>query len=430
MESAFSPKFRLTYPDTSRYLIEMGSAGSGKSERAAAKILMRVLLEEGHRFVTWRKVGKSIRNSTFKLFKDQISRWGLNQVFDIKETDMTIINKLNQNEILSIGLDDREKIKSLTSPTGFWIEEITELDEADFNQLDTRLRGHTKHYKQIMGTFNPISEYHWIKDRFFPEYVEQKRKERGYAYLTREIKIEDRIVRVPALMVHSTYKDNPFLDDEYKATLESYADIDPAYYRIYTLGEWGSIGNLIYPKGFEILDVYPEAFDEEIYGLDFGFNNPTAFGKIGIRDLEYYTFDLFYERGYTNSDLKQELFDMKREDGTPELKDGSTVYCDCAEPARIKELNDFFNLNGRVVDFLPADKSVKDGIDFVKAAKVYSKRDNVNINKEVKSYKWKETSDGKVIDGEPVKINDHTMDWIRYALYTHSLSPELKMGFV
>ena len=408
----------------------MGSAGSGKSERAAAKLLMRLMMEEGHRFVCWRKVGKSIRNSTFKLFKDQIQRWKLGQIFDIKETDMTIINKLNGNEILSIGLDDREKIKSLTSPTGFWIEEITELEEADFNQLDTRLRGYTKNYKQIIGTFNPISEYHWIKDRFFPEYVEQKRKEKGYAYLVREIKVDDKVVKVPALMVHSTYKDNQFLDDEYKATLESYKFIDPAYYRIYTEGEWGSIGNLIYPNGFKILDVYPESFDDEIYGLDFGFNNPTAFGKIGIRDQNLYTFELFYEKGYTNSMLCEELLNMKREDGSWELKNGSIIYCDSSEPARIKELNDYFIKNGRIVDFLPADKSVKDGIDYIKSKTVYSKQDNVNINKEVKSYKWKETNDGKVIDGEPVKINDHAMDWIRYAGYTNSLGVELKMGFV
>lgn len=421
---------KLTFPDTSRYLIEMGSAGSGKSERAAAKVLMRNLMESGHRFVCWRKVGKSIRNSTFKLLKDQIQRWNLGQVFDVKETDMTIINRLNGNEILSIGLDDREKIKSLTSPTGFWIEEITELDEKDFNQLDTRLRGFTKHYKQIIGTFNPISEYHWLKDRFFPEYVEQRRKEKGYAYLSKDIKVEDKFVNVSALLVHSTYKDNPFLDDEYKATLESYKIIDPAYYRIYALGEWGSIGNLIYPQGFKILDEYPSIFEEEIYGLDFGFNNPTCLVKLGIRDREYYSYELFYEKGYTNADLGQELLNMNREDGTPELKDASIVYCDNAEPARIKELNDLFARNGRSVDFVPADKSVKDGIDFIKSIRVYSKEDNININREVKSYKWKETSDGKVIDGEVVKINDHSMDALRYAAYTHSLTPELKMGFI
>lgn len=421
-ENAFSPKFKITYPDTSRYLIEMGSAGSGKSERAAAKILMRTITEEDHRFICWRKVGKSIRNSTFKLLKDQIQRWKLGKIFDIKETDMTIVNRLNGNEILSIGLDDREKIKSLTSPTGFWIEEITELEEADFNQIDTRLRGYSKNYKQIIGTFNPISEYHWIKNRFFPEEVEQRRKEKGYAYLVRDVKIEGKVISVPALMVHSTYKDNPFLDDEYKATLESYAQIDPAYYTIYTKGEWGSIGNLIYPNGFKILSEYPE-FEDEIYGLDFGFNNPTAFGRIGIRDQKYYIEELFYERGYTNSMLIEELLKMN-------IKDGSIVYCDSAEPARIKELNDSFSNHGRCVDFIPADKSVKDGIDCIKSAEIYSKAENVNVNKEVKTYKWKETSDGKVVDGEPVKINDHAMDFIRYAIYTYSLSPALKMAFI
>lgn len=400
------------------------------SERAAAKFLIRMLTEKPHRFVCFRKVGKTIRNSQFKLLKDQIQRWNLSKAFDVKETDMVIICKANKNEMLSIGMDDREKIKSLTSITGAWVEEPTELDESDFNQIDTRLRGYTQNYKQIYGTFNPISEHNWIKGRFFDEYVEQTIKDKGFAYTTKEIPMDGAIVRLESLMVHSTYKDNPFLPAEDRATLESYKEIDIQHYKIYALGEWGSIGNLIYPDGFRILESYPTAFEEELYGLDFGFNNPTALIKASIRDQEFYLDELFYEKGFTNTDLGQELLKMKREDGTWELKDGSVVYCDCAEPARIKELNDLFSNNGRSVDFLPADKSVKDGIDYLKSQKIYSKPSNVNINKEVKGYKWKETSDGKVIDGEPVKINDHAMDAIRYPLYTHSLSPDLKMAFI
>lgn len=422
-ETAFSPLFKVTYPCTSRYLIEKGGAASGKSERAAAKILLRTILEEGHRFVCWRKVGKSIRNSTFKLLKDQIYRWKLQDLFDIKETDMTIINKINGNEILSIGMDDREKIKSLTSPTGFWIEEMTEFEEEDFNQLDTRLRGFTRNYKQIIGTFNPISEFHWIKNRFFDEYAENQLKKHSFYDYFKDIKVENDIVRLYTTLVHSTYKDNPFLDEETKATYESYADIDPQHYRVYALGEWGSIGNLIYPNGFVFLDEYPEQFDEIIYGLDFGFNNPSAFIKIGIRDKEYYTDELIYEKNLSNNDLADRIAQFEGENY-------SIIYADSGEPARIKALNDIFFERGIKFEVRNSDKSVKDGIYFLKGCRIYTHKDNTYLNKEVKFYKWKENQDGKPIEGEPLKINDHLLDALRYAVYTHSLSPELKMAFI
>ncbi len=421
-ETAFTSLFQKTYPCTSRYLIEKGGAASGKSERAAAKILLRTLIENDHRIVCWRKVGKSIRNSTFKLLKDQINRWGLQNIFDIKETDMVFTNKLNGNEILNIGLDDREKIKSLTSPTSFWIEEMTELEEEDFNQLDTRLRGFTKNYKQIIGTFNPISEYHWIKNRFFDEYSEaQIKKNKIYTY-SKDVTIEGKIIRLYTTLVHSTYKDNNFLDDETKATYESYKDIDETHYKIYALGEWGTIGNLVFPNGLVFLDEYPENFDDVIYGLDFGFNNPTAFVKVGIKDKEYYVEELIYEKGLTNDELKLRLKEFAPEEYR-------TIYADSAEPARIKALNEYFYDEGIKFDIKQADKSVKDGVNYLKLNKIYTKRENVNLNKEIQYYKYKE-KDGKAIEGEVLKVNDHAIDAMRYAIYTYSLSPELKIAFI
>lgn len=412
---------KVVYPFAGRYIMEKGGAGSGKSERAAAKLILRMMTETPHRFVCFRKVGKTIRNSQYKLLKDQVQRWGLQKAFEFKDTEMTTICKANGNECLSIGMDDREKIKSLTSITSAWVEEPTELDESDFNQIDTRLRGYSKNYKQIYGTFNPISEYSWLKNRFFNEYVEQNLKIRGHAYTVKEIEIDGEIVKLESLMVHSTYKDNQFLPKEDRATLESYKDIDIQHYNIYALGMWGSIGNLIYTN-FKFKEEYPE-FDDVIYGIDFGFNNPTALVKVGIRDKEYYLEELFYEKGYTNSMLCEELLRM-------DIKDGSIIFADSAEPARIKEINDYFSVHGRMIDVIPADKSVKDGIDHLKSISIYSNPNNVNLNRELKSYKWKETSDGKVVDGEPVKLNDHLLDATRYAIYTYSLSPEIKMAFI
>ena len=175
------------YRDKRRYLVLYGGAGSGKSVFAAQKILVRMLTEQPHRFLVVRKVARTLRFSVFSLFQDMIAQWNLTPLFKINKSDMTI-TCINGNQIIFAGLDDVEKLKSIAGVTGIWIEEASELEERDFHQLDLRLRGPTKHYKQIILTFNPISALHWLKKVFF------------------DFKKEN------ATVVKSIYKDNKFID--------------------------------------------------------------------------------------------------------------------------------------------------------------------------------------------------------------------------
>lgn len=210
------------YKNKNRYLVLYGGAGSGKSVFAAQKIIFRLLTEQNHKFLVVRKVAKTLRESTFSLLRSVISEWGMTKLFDINKTDMTITCKLNQNKIVHAGLDDVEKMKSIHGITGIWIEEASELEQQDFQQLDLRLRGHTTNYKQIILSFNPISSLHWLKDIFF---------DKG---------------RDDSKVVHSTYLNNEFIDDDYKNVLESMKDEDEYYYMVYALGEWGVVGKTIF----------------------------------------------------------------------------------------------------------------------------------------------------------------------------------------
>lgn len=162
----FNPCYIPTYNFTGRYLHFYGSAGSGKSEWVAAgKILLRAMNEEGHRFLYYRKVAKTIRNSQFQLFKDIIARWKVTDLFKINKTDMNIIYRPNGSELIASGLDDVEKLKSITGLTGTWGEEMTEMTEDDFDQIDLRMRGFTKYYKQHIFSYNPIDDQHWLKKK-------------------------------------------------------------------------------------------------------------------------------------------------------------------------------------------------------------------------------------------------------------------------
>lgn len=220
------PVFFVLYQNTSRYLILKGGGGSGKSIFAGRKILERATSERGHRILVVRKVGKTLKQSCWKQLLGQLSRnypyLRIGRDYTVNKTDMTIRFTATESEIIFSGIDDPEKLKSIYGITCIWIEEASELLEADFDQLDIRMRDETPYYKQIIVTFNPISVIHWLKKRFF-----DRRDPR-------------------ATVSDTTYKDNPFLPQEAIDTLEGFKDTNPYYYTVYCLGQWGVTGDTVF----------------------------------------------------------------------------------------------------------------------------------------------------------------------------------------
>lgn len=215
--AVFFPLFR----DHHRYLVLCGGGGSGKSIFAGRKVLERCIYEPGHRWLVCRKVARTLADSCFAQLRGQIAEDYPDAGAKVLSGELEI-RFANGSVILFAGLDDVEKLKSIYNITGIWIEEASELTEADFNQLDIRLRGETENYKQIILSFNPISITHWLKRRFFDTPDERATTHR------------------------STYKDNRFLDAEAIRTLEAFKDTDPYYYQVYCLGEWGVTGKTVF----------------------------------------------------------------------------------------------------------------------------------------------------------------------------------------
>jgi phage terminase large subunit len=217
-----NPVYVPLYENKNRYMVLVGGAGSGKSIFAGQKLLRRITMESGHRILVVRKVARTLRESCFQQLRGQISELYQYEDFEINKTDMKIIYKKNKNEIIFAGLDDVEKLKSIYNVTSIWIEEASELEPEDFRQLDIRLRGETKNYKQFIITFNPVSITHWLKAEFF-----DKKKD-------------------DCITLHSTYKDNKFLDADAIRVLETFKETDMYYYQVYCLGEWGVLGKTIF----------------------------------------------------------------------------------------------------------------------------------------------------------------------------------------
>ncbi|MBU2249339.1 MAG: PBSX family phage terminase large subunit [Gammaproteobacteria bacterium] len=384
IRKSINPHFYPLLKCKNRYLVLKGGGGSGKSHFVAQKFLIRTMLAIESRTklrpLLVRKTQPSLRESVFQLMTDYIDLWGLTSLVDINKTEMKMSFE-GGTIIRCHGLDERNKIKSIEGITDVWIEEcIPEIEEDDFIFLDMYMRGKSKTYQQMVLGFNPISSLHWIHKKFF------------------EKKMPDSYVD------ESTYKDNRFLSDRSCKVYEDLINQDENYYRIYALGEWGQLQHTVY-SNYEYTDEWPEQYDERIYGLDFGYNNPTAMVEIRFKDKVPYERELLYRSKMTNTDLISWLASA----GT----DNDFIYCDCAEPNRIEEIG------AAGYNVIPADKSVKDGIDYCKRQRPKVLRSSSNWKKEIVSYVYKKDKDGNIID-EPVKHLDHLMDARRYAYYTHS----------
>ena len=210
--------------DRHRYLVLKGGGGSGKSVFAARYVLERASTEPGQRVLVIRKVKEDIRESCFELLKNTAEQYYAESIAFIPrgKSSQMYIRLRNGSEILFVGLDDAERLKSITDITMIWIEEASEITREDFNQLNIRLRTPFRWHLKMILSFNPVSLKHWLKARFFD-------------------------VRDPDACIHeSTYRDNRFLPEEQKKVLEGFKDTDQYFYQVYCLGQWGVTGNTVF----------------------------------------------------------------------------------------------------------------------------------------------------------------------------------------
>lgn len=388
LEVVLSPKIgKFLIESKKRINVLYGGAGSGKSYTVAQHLLVNKLYQEKDiRILVVRKTLPALRITAYQLILDLLEEYELPYL--LNKTEMTI--SVGSNRMLFKSLDDPEKIKSYEG-NYVWIEEASEVTHKDFMQLNLRLGRRRNTASQMFLTFNPINEYHWLNEKL----VQGHRKDTA--------------------INQSTYKDNIFLNQAYIDKLNALKEEDATYYQIYTLGEWGVRRNVIY-SNYDIVKAkdWPDSFDETIYGLDFGYNNPSALLQIGFKDQVPYEKELLYKTGLTNIDLIKELDRLK-------IRKTDNIYADTAEPARIKEIDrSGYNI-------YESAKDVAMGIDYVNRQRVKIHEDSVNHISEKRGYKYKEDKDGHALE-DPVRFRNHLQDAERYALYTHLGKKSRKKG--
>jgi len=362
-----------------------GGAGSGKSYSVAQLLAFHLVTQRDLIILVVRKTGPALSITCWPMLRGILNAWGV--PYNENKVERTV--EYNGNIVYFRGLDDPEKIKSFEANL-IWAEEATELTPADFNQLDLRLRrNHPVLPNRMYLTFNPIDAYHWC----VVDLVENDKKP-----------ADER--RDDVAVMHSNYRDNPYLPASTIKNLKSLEKRDLNFYRIYTLGEPGVLENLIYSH-WEVTETMPSR-EPDSYGLDFGFNDPTVLVAQWREDGVYHVKELLYASGMTNVDLIKWFEDSDLDPSVP-------IYADPSRPDQIEDLiRAGFNVH-------PAKTKVKDGIDYVKGHQLRIHEYASNLLKEIRGYKYREMKDGRVLD-EPVDFMDHAMDAMRYAIYSDRMS--------
>ena len=390
-EAVFNKVYLPYLDDVTPLQILYGGSSSGKSVFLSQRVVCD-LLRGGRNYLVCREVGRTIRGSVAMEIGKVVSAWGVSALFQINKTDGTITAQ-NGYQCVFTGLDDVEKLKSITPAKGVftdaWVEEATETELASVAQILKRQRGGSEEVpKRLSLSFNPILQTHWIYTTYFKNIAWDNR-----AYKTDEISI-----------LKTTYKDNRFLTKQDISRLEN--EKDKYRYDVYTLGNWGVLGNVIFTNWrVEDLSGISEQFTNHRNGLDFGYSSDPAAILVSHYDKSrktIYIYDELYQCNLTNDLLGIEASKMF---GV------QPVTCDSAEPKSIAELQRY------KVDARAAAKgkdSVLHGIQWLQQQTIVVDTKCINMRNELQGYKWKEDKGGNALP-VPVDRDNHLVDALRYA---------------
>lgn len=368
-----------------------GGASSGKSHGVVQKVVLKVLKHWNHpRKVLWlRKVDRTIKDSIFTDVIDCLSTWRLLPLCKVNNSDRTI-HLPNGAVFLFKGMDDPEKIKSIKGLSDVVMEEASEFNQDDFTQLTLRLREPKHRKRQLFCMFNPVSKLNWTYKQWFAPEAE---------------------VNPERVAIHqSTYKDNHFLDADNIRTIENLKQTNPAYYKIYTLGEFATLDKLVFPDfSKRRLSAQRMVNLPSYFGLDFGYtNDETAFMHVKVDQDNHtiYIMEEYAKHGMLNSDIARMIKQMGY---SKEI-----ITADAAEPKSISEIK-----RDGIPRIRPAKKgkgSIIQGISFMQQYHLVVDDRCVKTIEELENYTYKKDRQTGEYTNEPVDAYNHEIDAIRYAL--------------
>lgn len=379
-----------------RYRAVKGGKASKKSSTAALWYIVNMMIYPGSNLLVVRGVFNTHLTSTFAQLKWAINHLGFGEHWKATTNPLQIVYIPTGQKIIFRGFDDWQKLASTTVDKGYlcwvWIEEAFELtSEQDFEKLDLSVpRGAVPHplFKQTTLTFNPWSEKHWLKSRFFDK--------------------QDK----DTLAMTTNYLCNEFLDDVDRDIYERMREEQPRRYAVAGLGEWGISEGLVYerwdvtPFDKGKIGGDPESKDNEcwkykhVFGLDYGYtNDPTAFIAMAVNPMEKVLY--IYDEHYKTKMLNNEIAAMITAKGYAKER----IIADSAEPKSNEDIR-----RSGIFRITPARKgkdSVLNGISRLQEYRMIVHPDCQNTIMELSSYAWNTKGDSPM--NKPIDSNNHCL---------------------
>lgn len=377
-----------------RYKAVKGSRASKKSSTQALKAIIEIVENPTVNWLVVRKVERTLRDSCFAQLKWAIHRLQLDRYFKCSTSPLEITYVPTGQKILFRGLDDPLKVTSITVEVGslcrLWVEEAYEItSEEAFDRLDESIRGQLPEgmYHQVVLTFNPWSDRHWLKKRFFDEPSGN------------------------VLAMTTNYMCNEFLSESDLILFEEMKK-NPRRYRTAGLGEWGIVEGLVFEnweeQAFDVNEVSKRPNVKSAFGMDFGYVNDPSTLFCSLVDTvarEIYVFDEMYEKGMSNEDILSKVSEM----GYAKER----IKADSAEPKSIAYLRKAGLRNIRAAKKGP--DSIRAGISLIQDYKIIVHPRCVNFLTEISNYTWDKDKFDNMVN-KPIDDFNHLMDAMRYAM--------------
>ncbi|MFF5907859.1 PBSX family phage terminase large subunit [Staphylococcus cohnii] len=368
--------------------VHYGGGSSGKSHGVVQKVVLKALQDWKYpRKILWlRKVGATIADSLFQDVKGCLVDFKIWDFCEWNKTDNRVTLP-NGAVFLFKGMDNSEKIKSIKGISDVVMEEASEFHLNDYTQLTLRLRERKHLNKQIFLMFNPVSKLNWVYKYFFTGEPHKN-----------------------TLIQQSSYKDNKFLDEMTRQNLEDLASRNPAYYKIYALGEFATLDKLVFPKHTEKL-ISPDEVKHlpSYFGLDFGYiNDPSALihVKIDTKNKQLYIIDEYVKTGMLNDEIANVIKQL----GYAKER----ITADSAEKKSIAEIK----RKGieRIKPAMKGADSIMSGIQFISQFDIIVDERCTKTIEELNNYTWKKDKNTDEYYNEPVDTYNHSIDALRYAV--------------
>ena len=392
-----------------RYRVCKGGRGSKKSTTTAMWIIYNMMKMPLANTLVVRQTFNTHLDSTWVQLKWATQQLGVAHLWTFSKSPLKATYNPTGQVILFRGLDDPMSITSITVPIGYlcwcWFEEAYQVKSEDaFDKVDMSIRGELPegYFKQITLTFNPWSDKHWLKKRFFDEPNDEDK-----------------------LAITTNYLCNEWLGEDDIKLFNHIQTKFPKRYKVEGLGDWGIVDGLVFDNWkIEEFD-HTKIKGELLVGLDFGYvNDPTALicSILDEQNKKLYIFDEHCQKGMLNDAIAQMIVDKGY--------GKSTIIADSAEQKSIEEIK-----RKGIYRIKPATKgggSIVQGIQQLLQYDIIVHPSCEETIKELENYAWDVDKEGTGIN-KPIDAYNHCIDALRYSLQCVGqklkTAPKSKWGF-